>query len=385
MTDEILTGNDEMKSAGGWVFTDQGVADGFKNVSQYWLPKTLTFEQGFEQIALQKQGRTDVMTDVRGLTFANGDKGVEVDLGGQKLQPTYWAARQLCRWLNVPSTLWGFYHAGDAGDRQVIVDAFQNGMRKFETEKQLLFRTYNDGTLRAVMSDSYSIVDNSWYLECLQEFIPGGRLSHFNFGDSDNFLGNVLIPDNIRSEEDSDYGGMLNCGNSEIGKREVYQTPSIFRSICMNGCVHGERKGSELRQRHRGIDLVTFREAIRINIEKQIPLLTTKIPVLISSHGFPVTASIMQVFACISKQHGLNSEVTAAIGENWLKHSKEKSAFGVIDAITRAGQGFDAETWVQCDEIGGYILNGLSNFDVLNIRAKTFTEAEVQKAFGVSV
>lgn len=386
MTNEvILTGNDDMKSKGAWVQRDQGVADGFQNVSQYWLPKTLTFEQGFEKMAEQKVGRVDKLFDVKKLAFSNSSGPVKVSVDGQDFAPTDWAGRQLCRWLNVPSTMWGFYSSGTVGDTGVLVNAFRNGQSQIEKSKDLMFRTYADGTLRACMSDSYSIVDNEWYMQVLEEFIPGGRLSHFQFSDGDNFYGNVLIPDNIRSESDSDYGGMLNCGNSEIGRRMVFQTPSIFRAICMNGCVWGEKNGIELRQRHRGIDLVAFREQIRLNIEKQIPLLTTKISDLLETHKYKATAPIINIFACIAQAHGLDAATVNAIGEEWMQKSNEKSAFGVIDAITRAGQRFDGDTWSKCDEIGGSILNGIGRWDVLNARSNTLTEKEVQKAFGVSV
>ena len=385
MTNEtILTGNADMLSQGAWVQRDQGTDANFRNVSQYWMPKTKSFEEGLQVIAEQKASRVDKLFDVKKLAFNNASGPITVSVDGQDFAPTDWAGRQLCKWLNVPTTMWGFYQSGDVGDTGVLLNAFRNGQSKIEKPKDLLFRTYNDGTLRACMSDSYSIVDNEWYLECLQAFIPGGRLSHFEFADADNFYGNVLIPDNIRSEDDSDYGGMLNVGNSEIGRSMVWQTPSIFRAICMNGCVWGSKSGVMLKKRHRGIVLEDLREAIRINIEKQIPLLTTKIGDLIGTHQYKCTAAIMNIFAHISQQHSLGVELTNAIGTEWMTHSKEKSAFGVIDAVTRAGQNFDADSWMLCDEIGGNILNGIDRWDTFNTRANTLTVEEVQKAFGVS-
>ncbi len=386
MTDEvILTGNEDMKSQGAWVQRDQGVADGFRNVSQYWLPKTLTFEQGKEKMAEQKMNRVDMTAKLSSIKFSNIDGPVKIDIDGALFNPTDWAGRQLCKWFNVPSTLWSFYHEGDVGDTDIIIRALRNGQSKIDKTKEVILRTYNDSTLRACMSDSYSIVDNEWYISILEEFLPGGRLSHFNFSDADNFYGNILIPDNIRSEDDSDYGGMLNCGNSEIGRSMVWQTPSIFRAICMNGCVWGEKRGIELRRRHRGIDLVKFREDIRLNIERQIPLLTTKISDLIGTHKYKATAPMINIFACIAQAHSLKSPVVNEIAEKWLKNGQEKTAFGVIDAITRAGQVFDADTWMKCDEIGGSILNGIGKWQVLNTRSNTLTEKEVNKAFGVSV
>ena len=152
----------------------------------------------------------------------------------------------------------------------------------------------------------------------------------------------------------------------------------------MNGCVWGEKKGIELRRRHRGIDLVEFREAVRVNIEKQIPLLTTKIPALLETRQMAMTATPIQLFTLICKSNGLTVEQTNTIAETWLKLAgKEKNAFGVYDALTRAGQTFDRDTWEKCDAIGGAIINGgADGWYTMNMKAQLITEKEVSKAFG---
>ena len=255
----------------------------------------------------------------------------------------------------------------DIGDLELLVAAFKNGRRKFESEKKLLFRTYKDGSLRATMSDSYSIVENDWYLEQLKRFIPGGRLSHFDFSDADNFAGNVLIPDTIRSEADSDYGGILNCGNSAIGQRSVWQTPGIFRFICMNGCVWGAKNGIELRRRHRGIDIKEFAEAMRVNMR-----------------DMAVGAPVVNVFAFIAKSLNLSGKALNIIAETFMKDTpREKNAFGINDALTRAAQKLSLSEWETLNDYSGALLNGGSTgWETLNAKAKLMTEAEVTKAFG---
>ena len=84
----------------------------------------------------------------------------------------------------------------------------------------------------------------------------------------------MLIPDTIREESDSDYGGMLSIGNSEIGERRISSMPSIFRAICMNGCIWDQTAGKGINQVHRGkIDLDQLFLVIKENLEVQIPLL----------------------------------------------------------------------------------------------------------------
>lgn len=382
-----LTGNDEMLGAGSWVFETQGVAteQGFRNVSCLWYPKTLAFEAGLEIVGKQKAMRDDITFDIRNVTCAANDDGVTFTVDGRPFKATDWAARQFCNWSGVPQTMWVHYSKGENQDLELLATAFTRGIeRKYDTEKKLLFRTYKDGTLRGVMSDSYSIVDNDWYLETLQKFIPGGRLSHFHFSDADNFYGNVLIPDTIREESDSEYGGMLNCGNSAVGKRSVWQTPSIFRAICMNGCVWGAKNGIELRRRHRGIDLKEFEQAIRVNIDKQIPLLTTKTGEFLNMRQSVCSAPIVNIFAILAKGNNINSADLNVIAETYVKDTpREKNAFGVMDALTRAGQKLSADTWEKLDTMAGNILNGgPDGWQVLNSKAKLLTEKEITKAYG---
>lgn len=383
-----LQGNDQKLGAGSWVYTHQGVASeqGFNHVSKFWYPQTISYDEGIEQIERDRREREDIMFDARAVEFEPTKNSVVVQLGDRKFTVTQHSARQLCSKFNAPQTLLNFYKdESDAEDMGVLVHALRNGRRKYETKKNLLFRTYTDGTIRGVMSEKYSTIDNVWYIETLKKYIPGGRLSHWK-GDADTLFGNVLIPDTIREESDSDYGGMLAISNCEIGRRVIAQTPSIFRAICMNGCIWGETKGVEMRQRHIHVDYKMLEEMIRDNIHKQVPLLTTGVPMLLNTHSMKAEAKISSLFAAIAKRNNFTQEITNGFRSEWENHSKEYTAFGVVDAVTRAGQLCDADVWVKCDEIGGAIVNGgVKEWERLNGFANSLSDKEVAKMFGVAV
>lgn len=383
----ILQGNDETLSAGSWVYTDQGVASdkGFNHVSKYWYPQTISFDDGIEQIETLRKTREDITAQANATFFTSDGKDIAVNIDGRQFKPTEWSFRQLCNWYKAPQALYNFYMVNPKrteSDVNVVLTALENGKKKLGQSKKLVYRTYNDGTLRAVLSQKYSTVDNVWYLELLKKYIPGGRLSHWK-GDADTLYGNVLIPDTIREESDSDYGGMLSVSNSEIGRRIISQLPSIFRAICMNGCVWGQTKGDILSKRHVGIQLDWLRERIRNNIHSQIPLLTTAVPMLIDTHSKKVACKMSALFAAISKRYLLPSNVMVETVSQWQTHSREQTLFGAIDAVTRAGQQFDNDVWVKCDTVGGQLMSG--NWDSLNGFANTLSEKEIGKVFGVAI
>ena len=161
----------------------------------------------------------------------------------------------------------------DREDAEVVEHILTNGLRRIGGDTNYKVRTYDDGTMRAFVSEKYAEVDNRWFLNQVKDVIPGGRLSHWR-GDADTIWGNVLIPDTIREEDDSDYGGMVSISNCEIGKRNVKSLPSLFRAICMNGCIWSQTKGQEIKVRHVGeIDLDQLSIQLHDNIEAQIPLI----------------------------------------------------------------------------------------------------------------
>jgi hypothetical protein len=244
-----------------------------------------------------------------------------------------------------------------------ILSIVRNGIRRQATDKKYKLRCYDNGSMRAFLSEKYAEVDNRWYLEQLKQIIPAGRLSHWR-GDSDTVFGNVLIPDTIREEDDSDYGGMVSIGNCEIGKRAVSSLPSVFRAICMNGCIWDQTKGSEIKVRHIGdIDLSSLASKIRTNIEAQIPLLPMGIERILGIRAKGTDGVAMKsLIAGVSKKEGIDKRGSKAILEAWQKYEKpiapeERSLFDIVNSITRAGQFLDNQTWLNFDKLGGRLVN----------------------------
>ena len=159
-------------------------------------------------------------------------------------------------------------------------------------------------------------MDNSWFVNVIKGLVPSGRLSHWK-GDSDTIYGNVLIPDTIREEEDSDYRGMFSVGNCEIGIRSISTCPSVFRAICMNGCIWDQEMGVAIRKVHRGeINLEELKDAIKLNLEEQIPLLPEGIERLLAIRAKGTDgASLSTVFASVAKDHKLSKKQATAA--NW--------------------------------------------------------------------
>lgn len=400
------------------VIASQGAANKeFGHVSQYWLRKCMTFDQGRVKLAEQQSQIEDFRTPlshwevrVKGndIAFHNKDNGRDYTATEHATNLMTQVGRGMSTWaitalrepIRHPTKMEGeekkVLYTRDHRDAAVLRDYINIHLfnaDRVDQEKPRLWRTWKDGTLRAFLSEQYAIVNNGWYLDLLSKLIPGGMLSHWN-GDADSIYGNVLIPDTIRSVSDSDYGGMLSVGNSEIGLRRISSCPSVFRAICMNGCIWEQELGVEVDIRHRGqIDFESLAATIKENLEKQIPLLPMGIERVLGLRAFGVgDTPLPNLFAQLSLDHSIGKKEINGV---WTAFTKEvadvgategRTAFGVMGAVTRFGQTLDAANWVKYDKIGGEIANlDRDGWDMFRNRATNLTPKQVEKRLGTEL
>lgn len=394
--------------AGDFVHANQAMAEeeGFRNVSRKWLDTTISIDDGLELIEKDRAKTIDIYATIKDFSIITDENRVFFEYkDGRRFAPTEHAWSQIgtrCeigttiiqKLLTNPLTLKGeVRYERDENDARTLKTLLENFIRRFDQEKTFLFRTRGE-FLRAMLTDRFAILDNRWYLETLRERIPEGRLSHLK-GDSDTIYSNLLIPDTIREEEDSDYGGMLSIGNSEIGERRLSSWPSIFRAICQNGCIHGAKRGVALSYVHRGINInyEELKAKIYENLEKQIPLLPMGIDMLLHTKQLKWRGSVEPLFAEIYLQNKLSKQqakslLTGFDNEIVSTGTKQdvRSLFGIIQAITRAGQ-FDNVTpadWVRFDEIGGSLAEFTEpQWDAFCKRAGSLSSEEVDNIFAV--
>ena len=390
---------------GDFVHASQEMAaqQDFGKVSKLWYDKTLPYEDGFKQLEAGKSETEDLFAKPTEMVPAVNDSG---KFGfrysdGRFFIPTDHCMSQVGNWsdsgtwlvralrTDVSDQKGRLKYTRDAQDAETLAYVVKNGFRRLPQDKRYLFRTRKDGSLRAMMSDIYAIVDNRWLLETFKELIPGGRLSHWR-GDSDTIWGNILIPDSIREDKDSDYGGLEAIGNSEIGERRLLTRPSIFRAICMNGCIWDCVNGTEIRQVHRGrIDLSMLKLQIKDNLTKQIPLLPQLIDRLLGTRAYGYDgASIDPLIAEVSLEHKLAKKYAAALLAAYQVEVAEtpdyaKTLFSVVNSTTRAGQSFDNDEWYKLDEVGGRLASlDATGWSKLTSRAKALSTKDVDEVFG---
>jgi hypothetical protein len=341
-----------------------------------------------------------------GLGLNENDELILEYIDGREFKPTVHAFNQLAGWCKLSRQYvkdmcnpvlkqnGEVDYQRDRRDAESFLDSLKNGYRRLDPEKEFRFRTYSDGTLRAMLSDRYTIIDNIWYLETLAELFKeiGGdepRLSHWR-GNADTLYGNILIPDTCRADQDSDYGGMISVSNCEIGIRRLSQLPSVFRAICMNGCIWDQEKGEEIHKVHKGnINLKDLRCDLANNLNDQIPLLAEGVNRFLAARDMKVKSGVKlsAIFAVIANEHrfafGANGQASKIVSEYVTHEAGDKNLFGIVNAITRAGQLYEPNEWVRFDRVAGELINmNVNEWDALQDRAKAIKPKLYDKVYG---
>jgi len=370
---------------------------GFDNgthVHKDWWSKTKTYEQVMESCQIAVENREDILIARKNISCVADNNKFYFQLNdGRKFQPTDHSIEQFSVRSSIPSSTFlremRKNSDFDASDANVMALVGNNALRRVDADKEFRLRTYTDGTCRAFVTDKYAPIDNRWYLESLAEFIPGGRFSHWR-GDEDTIYGNILIPDTIMDygSDDSDYGGMISIGNCEIGTRRISQTPSLFRAICMNGCIWGQTSGEKIRRVHRGnIELDSLKLEIAKNIQHQIPLLAPGIKKFLETRSLETgKASVKGIVASIVSDYKLSKrEATEFLNQYGEHEAGNRNLFGIINGLTRAGQKFDNGTWVKFDEIAGSLMDtSADRWATILRRADTFNDKDYEKVFSLN-
>lgn len=267
---------------------------------------------------------------------------------------------------------------------------------------RIRLRHDNEGNdvARAVVSGRYGVIDNLHAMEAIVDALPKGSvkdalMSHA-YDNGDDLYGNILLPDYIKSEPDSDYGSGIAFKNSEVRNATFSVAPFLFRAICLNGNIWGRQDASiKINQKHLGnIDLDDLREQVR----RAVVVALSQGNDLLSLMGYSKQVKVQKVeplIAQLSKENRLTQEQGQAWHKGYMDtlaepagHIADRTAFGLVNGLTRASQNYSGAERARMEEISTVILAPAIDADLKAIqdrwgrawdRAKQLEEETVQQ------
>lgn len=341
-----------------------------RHVAQQWQAKCTPLADFIETVKSQSTNKVDVIKPESEIRLMDVDTLVD----GTPLTDS--GINSLRMFTDIPSSMINFLKEREYNDDLVkFVNADLdrretdwNNKGKEKRSFNVRIRHDDDGNdvIRAIVSERYGVIDNHEAMEMVANALPSltDALASHLFNDGDDIYGNILLPDYMKSEPDSDYGVGIAFKNSEIRNSTFKISPFLFRAICLNGMIWG-RMNSEINvnQRHMGkIDLGD----LQMQVTQAVKVALTQGNDMLTLLGYAKQVKVTNPVAVIA-QLARDEKMTIEQGKLWHKgyldslHERhgdvhEKSAFGIINGLTRSAQDYTGSTREEMETLASKIL-----------------------------
>jgi hypothetical protein len=341
-----------------------------RHVAKQWQAKCTPLADFIETVKSQSTNKVDVIKPESEIRL----KDVETLIDGTPLTDS--GINSLRMFTDIPSSMVNFLKEREYNDDLVKFvnadldrrESDWNNKGKEKRSFNVRIRHDDDGNdvIRAIVSERYGVIDNNEAMEMVANALPSlnDALASHLFNDGDDIYGNILLPDYMKSEPDSDYGVGIAFKNSEIRNSTFKISPFLFRAICLNGMIWG-RMNSEINvnQRHMGkIDLGD----LQLQVTQAIKVALTQGNDMLTLLGYAKQVKVKNPVAVIA-QLARDEKMTIEQGKLWHKgyldslHERhgdvhEKSAFGIINGLTRSAQDYTGATREEMETLASKIL-----------------------------
>ena len=222
-----------------------------RHVAKVWQDKCTPLADFIETVKAQSTHKVDVVKPESEIRL----KDVDTLIDGTPLTDS--GMNSLRVFADMPSSIVSFLKEREYNDDLVKYMNAELDRRevqwnnKGKEKRSFNVRIRHDGegndVVRAIVSERYGVIDNDQAMEMIANSLPSltdAMASHIS-NDGDDIFGNILLPDHMKSEPDSDYGVGIAFKNSEIRNSTFRISPFLFRAICLNGMIWG-RQNSEI-------------------------------------------------------------------------------------------------------------------------------------------
>jgi len=349
-----------------------------RHVAKQWQDKCTPFSDFVETVKKQSEHKEDRVKKESEIRLSDAN----TLLDGTPLTKS--GLNSLRMFTDIPSSMISFLQEREYDDELVKFvnqeldrrETTWNHSGKEPRDFRVRVRHDDEGNdvIRAIVSERYGVIDNADAMDMIVNSLPtlkDALASHIH-NDGDDIFGNVLLPDFMKSEPDSDYGVGIAFRNSEIRNSTFKISPFLFRAICLNGMIWG-RQNSEItvNQRHMGkIDLNELQEQVTVAVKVALTQGNDLLTLMALSKQVKVENPLATI-AMLAR----DNKMTIEQGKLWHKgyldslHEQhgdvhEKSAFGIVNGLTRASQDFKGSTREQMETTASYILSPAIDSDL---------------------
>lgn len=338
------------------------------HVAKAWQDKCIHFADFRDGVKADAQSKHD---ESRPLSWIHLDDSLRLpdDCAFTEFGLTTWTSK----YTDLPTSTVDFCRSHGYNDQlsKFINDAVQGAVQSLAARgrkaKNLLLRKRIDRStgeevVRMVASDRYGVADNDLMLDLLYDAFPsahiGDALASHACDNGDDIYGNILLPDGIKDNGDSDYGVGIAFRNSEVGKYTFEISPFLFRAICCNGLIWGRRDSAiKVNKKHVGaIDIADLRNQVNRAVKVALSEGNNLLQLLNYTKDAPVPQDmVFPTIVSLSRDNGLSVDE----GKAWIKgfHVEPTyNGFGIVNGLTRAAQRYSSDTRFKLEQVAAEIM-----------------------------
>lgn len=368
----VREGATAKQDANGTYFNALGLESSasHRHVSKIWQDKCTPLSDFIQTVKKQAENKKDIVKPESEIRLKDANTLID----GTPLTKS--GMNSLRLFTDIPSSMISFLEERGYDEELVKfmneeLDLRENNWKndgKEPRDFRVRIRHDDEGNdiIRAIVSERYGVIDNDQAMEMIADALPSltDALASHIFNDGDDMYGNVLVPDHMKSEPDSDYGVGIAFRNSEIRNATFKVSPFLFRAICLNGMIWG-RTNSEItvNQRHMGkIDT----DALKKEVRHAIAVALTQGNDMLTLMNLAKQVKVDNPLAVIA-QLTRDNKMTADQGRLWHKgyldsllettgDQNENTAFGIVNGLTRSAQNYKGSTREQMETVAGFVL-----------------------------
>ena len=368
------------QNADGTWFNSLGLqsTEAHRHVAKVWQDQCTPLSDFVAKVKQQSETKKDVVKPESDIRLKDADTLID----GTPLTKS--GLNSLRLFTTIPSSMISFLEERDYDEELVRFVNDELNLREKEwanngkepRDFRVRIRQDEEGNdiIRAIVSERYGVIDNHEAMEMIADALPSlqDALASHIFNDGDDIFGNVLLPDHMKSEPDSDYGVGIAFRNSEIRNSTFKVSPFLFRAICLNGMIWG-RSNSEItvNQKHLGkVDT----DALRKQVRHAIAVALTQGNDMLTLMNHAKSVKVENPLAVIA-QLSRDNKMTTEQGRMWHKgyldtlseasgHQSENTAFGIVNGLTRSAQNYKGATREQMETTASIVLSPAIDADL---------------------
>jgi hypothetical protein len=322
-----------------------------------------------ERIAADDEGKWDTTAFRMDMRLWEGLLSVPKGDGGtHRLRPSPWAVNQFCQRLSIPAAYF------KRCPQFLQTEQFNHWIREEETEREeepgqlpgepvrWLLRAKGN-TVRGVLSERYSRLDNATVLNCIAPALNDRFEVRWLALTDESFHLRVVDPSIGRevARDDRLIVG-LHIANSEVGRRSLTIDALVYRLVCTNGLVMLCNSKHLLSRRHLGITEPRFVEAAANAIGEATAASAAYIEQLRLSTHIPV-GDVEKTIERLASEANLSQAIQERMKLSLRKERPEyqETVYGLVNAAAEAAKSLPPDDRYDLEVLAGRYIESAFN------------------------